>query len=140
MLNPEKSFKFDSLEGNAQTMLIESMFSSNAPTLLKYSMDENGTDKLIFGHKTEISQQIDDIQKGILDFCALYSKATKDIKKLLFITGVDAFCPYQTICKDYDYFYLMFSNVKEYEDGFPRMKGKRRLTTIGRILKERNLV
>lgn len=139
-LNPEKCFKFETLEGNAQTMLFEAMFSSNEATLLKYDSSDTDPYCLVMGHKTEISQQIFDIQKGITDFCELFSKIANRNKDILHISSVDSFYPYESIAKDYDYLYLMFSNVKEYEDGFPRMIDNRKLTTIGEILIKRGLV
>ncbi len=139
-LNPEKAFKFETLEGNAQTMLIESMFSSNDATLLKYDLSESNSYQLICGHKTEVSQQVCDIQRGIMDFCKVFSEVIGKNQDILHVSSVDSFYPYESIVKDYDYFYLMFSNVKEYEDGFPRMMGDRKLTTVGNILIKRNLV
>lgn len=137
--NSDKRLRAEILEGNTQIMLMESMFSSNDATLLKYDMDSNKP-KLIYGHKTNINDEIVEIQTGILDFCKIYKKATQGFENLLKITGEDAFAPYQQILRDYNYFYLMFSDVKEYQDGFPRITGGRKMTTIGNILKQRGLV
>ena len=127
-------------EGNVKIMCLESLFSSDAPTLASYGLNSDGEPCFHFGVKTEQSLQINDIQRGILDFVRLYRNATKDFAVSPAIFPIDAFAPYRSIVDDLAYQYLLFGQTKENEDGMPASGDQSRVTTIGEIMKNRKLI
>lgn len=127
-------------KGNTQMMCLEAMFSSAESSLLRYDLDENGRPCLIDGNATVLSWQISEIQRGILFFAEQYSEQAKVFPCTLDIYPKDAFAPYLTIADDFQYLYLLFESVKEYEDGNAIAGDEKRLTTLGNIMRSRGLI
>lgn len=138
--NRDMRVKNETWEGNTVVMLLEAIFSSSQKTLLKYDLDEKGKCKLKFGHSTAVKEQIKNIEQGIYDFAKLYTALTRDLKKPLIISGVEAGTPFSTIEKDFEYQYLIFKNVREFADGFPRAVPGDDITTIGNIMMQRGVL
>ena len=56
------------------------------------------------------------------------------------ISSTIAFRCLYDILKDFQYNYEIFKNFQEFKDSLPRFSGNRELTTIGEILKQRNII
>ena len=146
------SFAFSTLEntnlcledgtfkGTMKVMCMEAMFSSIQPTLLSYGLDRHGQPVLNYGDQTEEDWLIKDMQTGMRDFaCEYYAQVRKCARKFK-LSPVDAFGPYMTVCDDFQYLYLLFSHVKEYEDRVAVSGDKARLTTLGNIMESNKLL
>lgn len=146
------SFAFSSLEntnhrledgtsrGSMRIMCMEAMFSSNQPTLLSYGLGQDGLPVLNYGDQTEVDWLIHDIQSGMHDFAREYYQQIRKCKRKMYLSPVDAFGAYMTVCDDFQYLYLLFSHVKEYEDGSAVSGDKARLSTLGNIMERNNLL
>lgn len=127
------------LAGNTKAMFLEAMFSSSDPTLLKYDLDDDNNYKFIYGISSSNKEMIEGITDGITKFAEIYNDVIKNYKYLK-ISSVDAYSPFNIISDNYGYNYYIFKDVKEYKDSLPRFKSERKLTTIGNIIKDRNLL
>lgn len=132
--------KTDTWAGNMLAKTIEATFTSSAPTLLKYELAENGDCNLVYGIETSDRIQIDQIQKGIFAFSALYNAMADRIGLTKKIDAPDAFKPYSAINNDFLYAYRIFKNNLEKEISLPSVKGKEVYTTLGEIMKKWNLI
>lgn len=129
-----KKINLDSWDGSMQAMFIESMFTSNEATLLKY--EQNG---FIYGDKTSNEKILNEIHNGILQF----TKEFQEFRKLVNFIEINptvASAPLLEIVKDYKYNYEIFKNFKEFQDSLPRFYSERKITTIGKIMKKRNFI
>lgn len=126
-------------EGNTKAMFLEAMFSSKEATLLKYKLDENEDYQFVYGISSSNNDLITGVQEGIIEFATLYHNLTKKYRYLK-ISSIDAYTPFHRISNNYNYNYSIFKDTKEYLDSLPRFHGKRNMTTIGEIIKSRNLL
>lgn len=126
-------------EGNTKAMFLEAMFSSKEATLLKYRLDENQDYQFVYGISSSNNDLITGVQEGIIEFANFYHKITKKYGYLK-ISSVDAYTPFHRVSSNYSYNYSIFKDTKEYLDSLPRFHGKRNMTTIGEIIKSRNLL
>jgi HAD superfamily hydrolase (TIGR01549 family) len=124
------------IKDNTKAMILEAIFSSVEPTLLKYDYKE--TYEFIYGEKTSDEFVVSQIQKGIMEFASIYTSLTKNYN--FKISPTDAYKPFNLISDNFLYNYNIFKNTKEYSDSIPRFKGNRKITTIGKIIKKRDLI
>lgn len=138
----DKGLEIDSgtFEGNTSIMCLESMFSADSTSMTSYGLGPDGKALLKFGVKTEQAWMVEAIQDGIRFFASKYCELVGKLNKPLYISAEDAFRPYSSIADDYQYLYLLFNQVKEYEDGSVVSGSTKRLTTIGNIMEARNLI
>lgn len=127
------------LEENTKAMFLEALFSSEDPTLLKYDLDENQNYRFVYGITSANKELITGVTQGIFAFATAYCQLTKKYKNLK-ISSIDAYTPFHRISGNYCYNYSIFKDTKEYLDSLPRFSGKRHLTTIGEIIKNRKLL
>lgn len=132
--NKSLEIKVGTLEGSSKAMILESIFTSNDPTLLKYDKE------FVYGPVTNNKYIIDEVHKGIKDFVENYLELVKLIGKELPLDSYTAFKPTYEILKNYKYSYNIFRSFKEYKDSLPRFNSEKEITTIGKIMKDRNLV
>ena len=132
--NKHNSLDFQTLEGTAKAMLLEAMFTSKEPTLLKYDK------KFLYGNKTNNEKILDEIHKGIIKFVDIYKAINIPNHNNIIINNEVAFRPVFEILNNHEYNYDIFKDFQEYKDSLPRFNGDRELTTLGEILKERGII
>jgi len=127
------------IAGNTKAMLLEAMFSSSEGTLLKYELGADNSYQFLYGNPSANQEGIEKLMEGIVAFAQIYHTLTKNSRSLK-ISSVDAYMPFHIISSNYPYNYSIFKDTKEYLDSLPRFCGKRNLTTIGKIMKNRKLL
>ncbi len=132
--NKALEIKVGSLEGSSKAMILESIFTSNDKTLLKYDKE------FVYGPVTNNEYIILELHKGIKDFVKKYLEVKKVINKDFILDSYTVFEPLYEVLKNYKYNYNIFRSFKEYKDSLPRFNSEREITTIGKIMKDRNLV
>lgn len=130
----------DTDQGSVASMFIEALFSSSAATLLKYSLNEDGSIQFIYGHNTSDQQQIEKMQQGILDFAYEFAKVTDVNKEYFNVSAVESFLPLDLIKYDFVYNCKIFKDVKEFEFPLPRIAENQSLTTIGNIVAKKGFI
>jgi hypothetical protein len=130
----------DTWYGNTAVMCYEAMFSSVAPTLMRYRLLENGEPGFEYGLETGEADVINEIQRGILDFAYDWFKLSKETDIDFTITPADAFTPYEAIAMDWPYLERVFGDFKEYADSIPRLGKTRERITIREIMHNRALL
>lgn len=139
-LNRDMRLKTDTLDGSMIAIFLEAMFSSVDPTLLKYDLNDEGEVKFIWGHCTGSKQNIIEMHQGIMDFAGIYHRATEKNKPIFKISGSEAFAPFWKIAHDFEYNYEIFKDFKELSTSLPKIASQNECTTLGNILKSRNLL
>lgn len=127
----------DTLWGNTAVMCFEAMFSSAAPTLMRYLPDENGSFE--YGGSTGEDAVIREVQRGILAFAADWHEACDRLGYAPVITAADAFAPYERISADWPYLAGVFGDFLEHTDSLPRLGNRREPIPLRRIMRERGL-
>lgn len=122
------------LEDSSKAMIMEAMFTSTDKTLLKYA------DTFVYGNATNNDYILKEVHKGILEFVKLYKNLNVPMIDKLDISSEVAFRPLFEALKRPEYSYAIFSNFKEYNDSLPRFKSNREMTTLGKIMKDRNII
>lgn len=130
----------DTEKGAICTMFIEALFSSDAPTLLKYSLTEDGTIDFVYGHYTSSKNQIKKMQQGILDFAKRFNEVIHINKEFFSVSAVEAFTPLDMIKLDFEYNCKIFRNVKEFDFALPRVNENQTLTTLGDIVAKKGFI
>ena len=122
------------LEGSSKAMIMEAMFTSTEKTLLKYDKE------FVYGNSTNNDYILNEIHKGILEFVKIYKNLDIPMKESFEISNEVAFRPLFEALNKPEYSYAIFKNFKEYNDSLPRFKSKREMTTLGKIMKDRNII
>lgn len=122
------------IKDNAKAMFIEAMFTSKEATLLKYDKE------FVYGNKTNNDYILTEIHKGIMEYANIYHNLKIPYINEMKISSTIAFRCLYDILKDFQYNYEIFKNFQEFKDSLPRFSGNRELTTIGEILKQRNII
>ncbi len=132
----------DNLWGNTAVMCFEAMFSSAAPTLMRYLPCPDGHRSYCFeyGEPTGDAAIINEVQRGILHFAADWFAACRRLALEPGITAADAFAPYESIALDWPYLAQVFGDFKEYTDSLPRLGKSREQVTLRRIMLQRGLL
>lgn len=138
--NRDMRLKTDTLEGSMIAIFLEAMFSSQDPTLLKYNLNIDGEVEFVWGHFTGNKKNVSQMHQGIMDFAKIYTEATKKNKEFFKISGAEAFAPFWKIAHDFRYNYEVFKDFKELSTSLPKIVSKNECTTLGSILKSRNLL
>ncbi len=82
--------------------------------------------------------KIDEIHRGIYDFCEKYSKAFEKYPYLLDISGYDAYCPFRGVAEHPEFYRRAFGDFS-FSRGVGGDKSIQRLETINEILDAVNL-
>lgn len=130
----------EELGGNTAVMCFEAMFSSVAPTLMLYGLDQDGKYAFVYGKETGEEKVINDIQHGIVDFADDWFRLNKQIGMDIPITPADAFATYEMIAMDWPYLASVVGDFKEYADSIPRLGKTRDCITLRQIMNERGLL
>lgn len=134
--NGHMKLELNTLIGSTQAMMMECMFTSNDKTLLKYN-----TDNFEFGDSTSNESILNELHNGITEFAELYnSKLNNDLNNVFKLSSSVSFRPLRDKLNDFRYNYNIFKEFKEYQDSLPRFGTERKKTTIGAIMKNRNLI
>lgn len=133
--NKDLDINIESWEGSTQAMIMESMFTSNAPTLLKYAPNEN-----IYGNITNNKKILEEIHQGIMDFAEIYTDWNKKFGNNLKLNSYSAFKPLRKVLNNHSYNYEIFKEFKEFQDSLPRFGTEKEITTVGKIMKNRNFI
>ena len=120
--------------GSGQAMLLEAMFTSTSPSLLKYE------DNFVYSKLLTNDETLNEIHKGIKDFAKLYNSFGFNKKYNLKLNSRSAFRPLRNALNNSLINYVVFKNYKEYKDSLPHFVGDRDITTIGQIMKNRNMM
>ena len=126
--------------GNTSLMCLEAMYSSSSPTLMGYTLTDEGESDFIFGQETANTHVIESVQQGIRDFVADWFETMDKLALNLTITSADAFAPYETVAFDWQHLSDVFGDFAEYTDSLPRFGKSRMYTTISEIMKQRGLI
>ena len=137
--NESKILRTNTPVGHTIATLMEAMFTSTQNTLLEYYLKDDKTTGFRYGFDAKNEALVEEIQKGIIDFAAFYANNAKKITQKLSLTAIDAYAPFESIKEDFPYFNKIFGDVQEFS-GVPRYCGNRDVTTIGDMLRERNLI
>ena len=122
------------LEGSSKAMIMEAMFTSTDKTLLKYD------DTFVYGNATNNDYILEEVHKGILEFVKIYKNLNIPMVAKLDISSEVAFRPLFEALNKPKYSYAIFNSFKEYNDSLPRFKSDRKMTTLGKIMKDRNII
>lgn len=96
-------------------MLVETLFSSSAPSTMGYGFNKNNEPRPIFSPKdnNELNRNIySNFKKGIYEFCSQFSRIEQLIELKLDISGREAYFPLHKICQNYSYNMNLFKNIK----------------------------
>lgn len=90
--------------GSKRTILFELFSQACHPSFKGFSQDNNGEVKMEFDlAEVENYDVINEINKGELDFCNLYIQKFKKFPILFNISGYDAYMPFRTVTRKFDY-------------------------------------
>ncbi|MBQ8612091.1 MAG: HAD-IA family hydrolase [Oscillospiraceae bacterium] len=130
----------DTLWGNTAVMCFEAMFSSAAPTLMRYTLRPDGGCGFEYGEQTGDAAIINEVQRGILAFARDWFEACGRLGFEPAITAADAFAPYEPVAADWKYLERVFGDFQEYTDSLPRLGRTRSRSTLRRIMLQRGLL
>lgn len=132
--NSKYYLNIGTLEGSSKAMIMEAMFTSIDKTLLKYD------DTFVYGNATNNDYILGEVHKGILEFVKIYKSLNIPMTDKLNISSEVAFRPLFEALNKPEYSYAIFNSFKEYNDSLPRFKSNREMTTLGKIMKDRNII
>lgn len=96
--------------------IVETLFTAEHPTFLKYELDKNNGVKLIFSDKIDNNiNHVNLIQKGILEFVKEYVSKVSYFPELLNISGRDAYTSIISVIKDSDELEKFLNAFNDYE-------------------------
>jgi len=134
--NKEHYLDTATLDGNSKAMLMESIFTSAEPSLLKYEKND-----FIFASQTTNDKEVlKGIHEGVIDFIRLYHELNQKLDLHFDHPANICFKPLFYILGDYRYQNSIFGSFKEYIDSLPRFSGDREITTLEQIFKNRNMI
>ena len=120
--------------GSGQAMILEAMFTSTSPSLLKYSKE------FVYSKLLTNDGTLNEIHDGIRDYAKLYNSFNFNKNWNLKINSRTAFRPIRNALNNPHLNYMVFKNYKEYKDSLPHFVGEKDITTIGKIMKNRNMI
>lgn len=126
--------------GEMQVQFVEATFTSDQCTLLKYTHTPTGEVDFVYGPKVADDELIREIQRGIVDFVALWLDRTAKIRSEIKIMPADAMQIMNCAVKNNRYCYKIFGKNQGWDVPLPNFKGKGRLITFGDMLKSRGMV
>lgn len=136
--NREVSLGSQTLDGDMVLKFFEATFSSCDGTLLKYEYDNNHNiiyKKGIVNSTKEFTQRL---QNGVFDYIKNCSKVFEEFNCEL--DDFNAFKISSYYLSNFQYCYRIMKNIKEWSFSLPNFHGEGTLTTLGKIMKERNLL
>lgn len=99
--------------GNIWRLVYEMLFTSTERSLLKYSLDSNGNFEPIYLRKEKRDLRIiNDIQKGISEFCKDYNKIISDLDCNIQISPLEAYKPLNQLLYNKDFCYELFKDFE----------------------------
>lgn len=131
-INRDLYIDIGTLHGSTQAMLMEAMFTSTQPSLLKYDR------KFLYSKILTNDETLNEIHNGIKKFAELYNNFSKNFD--LSINSRSAFRPIRNALNIPLFNFIVFKNYKEYKDSLPHFYSERDITTIGKIMKDRNIL
>ena len=96
-----------------QVLLLETLFSSAAPTTVGYGRDENGRAGPVFGEADNSGlAACAQFRHGIRDFCAEFAETAERLGFPLRISGVEAYAPVASVNGNVEYNLMLFGQLK----------------------------
>lgn len=113
-------------ETDYRNLLVEILFTEDAPTFLKFEYDVQGKVRLVYGQKENNSRRIRQIQRGILDFCGDYMEYSRIFGSWLEICGQEAYLPLDALAEARSYCLKLLGNYEINENCGMLSKGETR--------------
>lgn len=123
--------KLDDIKDNTKAMLLEAIFSSNEPSLLKYD------EEFVYGVSTNNAEILNEIHCGILNFIGDVMKCEYGF---VFESNVVSCRRLFDILNNYQYSYSIFKDFLEYADSIPRFSKNKKMVSLGKIISDRKLI
>lgn len=100
------------IKNDFRNLLIEILFTQDAPSFLRYGLDVQGQVQLIYGRKEHNGRMIREIQKGICDFCCDYMHYAEKFDGWLELNGQEAYIPLDALAQNEKYCLKLFQNYE----------------------------
>lgn len=126
-----RNANFEAFRGH----LFEATFTSTKSSLLEYT----DTDTFIYSRENPNAQLVEEIQRGIMDFCFEYIKRTKCIDEIVKITGFNANTPINKVLKDKSYTVQIWGDVLDEASGEPGFSKEAKTKTFFNIMEKAKL-
>lgn len=100
------------IKNDFRNLLIEILFTQDAPSFLHYRLDEDGQVQLVYGREEQNGAMIRQIQKGICDFCEDYLRYARKFQGWLELNGQEAYLPIDALAENEKYCLNLFRNYE----------------------------
>lgn len=100
------------INNDFRNLLIEILFTQDAPSFLHYGLDAQGQVQLVYGRKEHNGRMIREIQKGICDFCSDYLHYAQKFDGWLEVNGQEAYIPLDALAQNEKYCLKLFQNYE----------------------------
>lgn len=114
-------------EVNYRNLLIEILFTEDAPTFLKFDFDADGQVRPVYGQKENNSKKIRQMQRGVSDFSKDYMRYAGIFGRWLDVCGQEAYLPFHALAETKSYCMELLKDYEINENCGVSPQGQRRI-------------
>lgn len=98
-----------------RNLLAEILFTQDAPTFLKFALDQKGQTALVYGRAERNTDAVAKMQDGILDFVRDFSRYFQMFGGWLTLCGQEAYLPFDAVARDKAYCIRLLGDYEVHE-------------------------